>query len=305
MSALILTFAAIYLMVASLGVLLFNRGTGSAAARISDVINPRRKSKGLMGTLQNTGSSLSGIVGQLEHVLPKSQAEVSIVKLRLGRAGYRGESTVSVFYGCKVAVPVLLALLFFLTGAASVNPFMMYAMALGVGFLGPDFWLGNQIKKRQKEIRRALPDVLDLLVICIEAGQSLDQATGRTAIELAKAHPALCDEFKVLILEQKAGRPRAETWKNLADRTDEETLRNLSAMVIQAEQFGTSIARTLRVHADGLRTQRVQSVEEQAAKTSVKLVFPLVLFIFPALFLVTIGPAAILMMESFAQLNNP
>jgi tight adherence protein C len=164
--------------------------------------------------------------------------------------------------------------------------------------------LGRKIKARQKRIRRGLPDVLDLLVICTEAGLSLDQATARTASELSKAQPDLCDELGIVVLEQRAGRARADSWKQMADRTGVDSLRNLVSMLVQSEQFGTSIAKTMRTHADTLRTQRIQAVEEQAAKTSVKLVFPLVFFIFPALFIVTLGPAAILMMESFKQLNN-
>jgi tight adherence protein C len=141
--------------------------------------------------------------------------------------------------------------------------------------------------------------VLDLLVICIEAGLSMDQATARTAQELKKAQPELCDEFGVLVLEQRAGRARADAWKHLAERTGVESVRNLVSVLVQSEQFGTSIAKTLRQHADALRTKRIQHVEEMAAKTTVKLVFPLVFFIFPALFLVVLGPAVLLMMDSF------
>ena len=148
-------------------------------------------------------------------------------------------------------------------------------------------------------MERGLPDVLDLLIICIEAGLSLDQATARTAEELVKAQPELCDEFGILVLEQRAGRARSEAWKNLSERTGVESIRNLVSVLVQSEQFGTSVAKTLRVHSDTMRAKRIQQVEEMAAKTSVKLVFPLVLFIFPALFLVTLGPAVILMMESF------
>ena len=180
----------------------------------------------------------------------------------------------------------------------------MYASALGLGFLAPDFWLGKMIKGRQKKMERGLPDVLDLLVICIEAGLSLDQATARTAEELKKAQPELCDEFGVLVLEQRAGRARSDAWKHLAERTGVDSLRNLVSVLVQSEQFGTSVAKTLRQHADTLRSQRIQKVEEMAAKTSVKLVFPLVFFIFPALFLVTLGPAVILMMEQFKTLIN-
>jgi tight adherence protein C len=177
-------------------------------------------------------------------------------------------------------------------------------MTLGGGFLAPDFWLGKKIKKRQKKLTRGLPDVLDLLVICMEAGLSLDQATARTAQELKSSQPELCDELNIVVLEQHAGRGRADAWKNMAERTAVESVRNLVSMLVQTEQFGTSIAKVLRVHSDTLRTQRVQMIEEMASKTSVKLVFPLVLFIFPALFLVTLGPAAIVMVESFKSLTN-
>jgi tight adherence protein C len=170
--------------------------------------------------------------------------------------------------------------------------------------LAPDFWLGKQIAKRQKRLTRGLPEVLDLLVICMEAGLSLDQATARSAQELSKSQPELCDELGMVVLEQRAGRARSEAWKKMSERTGVECLRNLVAMLVQTEQFGTSIAKMLRVHADTLRTQRVQMIEELAAKTSVKLVFPLVFFIFPALFLVTLGPAMIVMMEQFGKMTG-
>jgi tight adherence protein C len=298
----ILTFAAVFLLVATLGLLLFYRER--VLGRIAEVVHPRRGRRSLRGALEQTGSSLGGMVGQFEHVLPKSQAEVSIARQRLQRAGYRSPADVSLFYGFKVVVPLGLAALALVSRVAEMSPFFVYAMALGLGFLLPDFWLSHSIKARQQRIRRALPDVLDLLVICIEAGQSMDQAVARTSTEMRNAYPDLCGELGLLLLEQRAGQGRTETWKNLAERTGEQSIRNLVSMVVQSEQFGTSIARTLRVHADSLRTQRVQMVEEQAAKTSVKLVFPLVLFIFPALFLVTLGPAVILMMESFNTLNN-
>jgi len=297
MGFVIFTFCVVFLLIASSGLLLFYRE--AMIQRISDVINPHPKQKSLLSTLQDSGFSLGGVVEHFENVLPKSQAEVSVVLQRLIRAGYRNESAVKIFYGSKVLVPLLLCALALVTGLADLSPFFVYASALGLGFLAPDFWLGRQIKKRQKKIRRGLPDVLDLLIICIEAGLSLDQATVRTAQELRKAQPSLCDELNVVVLEQRAGRPRDETWKHLAERTGVDSVRNLVSMLVQSEQFGTSIAKTLRVHSDTLRTQRVQQVEEMAAKTSVKLVFPLVLFIFPALFLVTLGPAVILMMEQF------
>jgi tight adherence protein C len=162
--------------------------------------------------------------------------------------------------------------------------------------------LGRQISNRQAKIRRGLPDVLDMLVICVEAGLSLDQATARTAEELRQSQPILSDELGVVALEQRAGSARSEAWKHLADRTGLDIVRNLVSMLVQSEQFGTSIAKTLRVHSDTLRTKRVQEVEEKAAKLSVKLLFPLVLFIFPSLFVVVLGPAVILMADSFKSL---
>ena len=245
--------------------------------------------------------ALGGVVEQFERLLPKSQAEVSIAQQRLIRAGYRRDSALKNFYGAKVIVPIILCALVTVTGAARANPFIIYLAALGFGFLAPDFWLSRQISKRQTAIRRGLPDVLDLLVICIEAGQSLDQATKRTSEELRLAQPAITDELGVVVLEQRAGRPRTDAWRNFAERTGVDSVRNLVSVLVQSEQFGTSAAKTLRIHSDTLRTQRRQKVEEQAAKTSVKLVFPLVFFIFPSLFLVALGPAVIIMSESFQQ----
>jgi tight adherence protein C len=155
--------------------------------------------------------------------------------------------------------------------------------------MGPDFWLGRADQEAAKAHSPGLPDVLDLLIICVEAGLSLDQATARTAVELKQAQPELCDELNIVVLEQRAGRARSDSWRNMADRTDVDSVRNLVTMLIQSEQLGTSIARTLRIHSDTLRTQRVQAVEEAAAKLTIKLLFPLVFFIFPSLFLVTSG----------------
>ncbi len=270
--------------------------------RISEVVNPRSKPKTLLSTIQETGASLGGVVEQFENVLPKSQAEVSVAKQKLIRAGFREDSAVNMFYGSKVVAMFLLCALALVTGLGSMSPFFVYVLALALGYLAPDFVLGWMISKRQSRIRRGLPDVLDLLVICVEAGLSLDQATARASVELASAQPALCDELRVVVLEQRAGRPRTETWKHLAERTGVDCIRNLASMLVQSEQFGTSIAKTLRVNSDTLRTQRVQQVEEAAAKTTIKLLFPLVLFIFPSIFVVILGPAVIRMMDSFKSM---
>src|ERR1700744_572580 len=291
-----ITFIVIFLLLATGGLLLFYRD--ATLQRIAAVITPESRRRNLRETIRQTGTSLGGMVEHIERVLPKSQAEVSVTQQRLIRGGFRKDAAVNYFYAAKVLVPLLFLLLALVSGFGS---FVIDAVALGLGFLAPDFWLGRRISKRQASIRRGLPDVLDLLVICIEAGLSLDQATARTAEELQKAHPAISDELNIVVLEQRAGRPRADAWKHFAERTDVDSVRNLVSVLAQSEQFGTSIAKTLRVHSDTLRTQRRQRVEEQAAKTTVKLVFPLVLFIFPSLFLVALGPAAIIVLESFKK----
>jgi tight adherence protein C len=298
----IFTFGVVFLLIVSGGFLLFYRE--EMLQRITDAINPHPKQKSLLSTIQQTGHSIGGVVGSFENVLPRSQAEVSVALQRLQRAGFRDESADKIFYGSKVLAPLLLCFLILVTGLGAYGGIFMYILALGVGFLAPDFWLGRRITKRQSAIRRGLPDVLDLLVICIEAGLSLDQGTARTAMELKAAQPELCDELNIVVLEQRAGRARGDAWKHLAERTNVDCVRNLVSMLVQADQFGTSIAKTLRVHSDTLRSQRVQAVEEAAAKTTIKLLFPLVLFIFPSLFVVTLGPAFISIMGSFANLNH-
>ena len=291
------SFVVVFLLIASGGLLLFYRQ--AMVQRLSSVVTPRTKRGGLLDVIQQTGTQIGEKVGRLDRVLPKSGAEVSIVEKRLIRAGYRNESAVKVFYGAKVLIPLLLCLIAIVTGMASASPLFAYASALGLGFLLPDFWLGRQISKRQKQIRLGLPDALDFLVICIEAGLSMDQATARTAEELRLARPALSDELDIVVLEQRAGRVRSEAWRQFADRTDVNTVRILVSVLVQSEQLGTSVAKTLRIHSETLRTQRRQQIEEQAAKTSVKLVFPLVFFIFPSLFVVTLGPEMIIMAQSF------
>ena len=298
----VFAFLGVFLVIVSGGLLLFYRE--EMLQRISDAINPQPKEKSLLTTIQKTGLSIGGVIEHFENVLPKSQAEVSIVLQRLQRAGFRDESAVKIFYGSKVLVPLLFCILVLVTGLGDMGGFIMYLIAAALGFLAPDFWLGRRIKNRQSKVRRGLPDVLDLLVICIEAGLSLDHATARTAVELKTAQPEVCDELNIVVLEQRAGRPRTDAWKHMAERTDVDCVRNLVTMLIQAEQFGTSVAKTLRIHSDTLRTQRVQAVEEAAAKTTIKLLFPLVFFIFPTLFVVVLGPAILSIMDSFKGLNH-
>ncbi len=298
----IVSFCVVFLLIASGGLLIFYRET--VQARISAAINPHLKRRSLKAKLQDTRGILGDVVEQFERVIPRSDAEVSVIQKRLILAGFRKDTAVKIFYGTKVLAPLLLLGIAVVTGLARQSPFFILIACLGLGFLIPDFWLGKLISKRQASVRRGLPDVLDMLVICIEAGLSLDQATARTSVEMQQSQPVLSDELGVVALEQRAGTPRSDAWKHLADRTGVDNVRNLVSMLVQSEQFGTSIAKTLRVHSDTLRTKRVQEIEEKAAKLSVKLLFPLALFIFPSLFLVVLGPAAISMSESFKTLFN-
>src|SRR5579863_114327 len=295
----VISFLIAFLLIASGGLLIFYRDT--IQERISAALYPRANKKTITTTLEETRHVLGGVVEHFEKILPRSQAEISVVQQRLVRAGMRSDTAVKSFYGAKVMTPVLLILLSWVTGLMHLSPFFILTLAAGIGFLLPDFWLGRKIANRQAEIRKGLPDVLDLLVICVEAGLSLDQATARTSAELSKAQPALSDELGIVALEQRAGRARSDSWKHMAERTDVDVIRNLVSMLVQAEQFGTSIGKTLRVHADTLRTKRIQEIEEKAAKLSVKLLFPLVLFIFPSLFVVVLGPAILVMIDSFKE----
>ncbi len=300
MGVAVAAFFAVFLLIASAGLLVFYRET--IQARISAAINPAVKHKSLKTTILDTREVLEGVVERFEKVVPRSEAEVSVVQQRLIQAGFRSDEAMKVFYGAKVMVPLFLCLLALVSGIGNQNPFFIYIACIGLGFLAPDFALGRMISTRQAKVRRGLPDVLDMLVICVEAGLSLDQATARTAEELRGSQPVLSDELSVVALEQRAGGARSDAWKHFADRTGVDVVRNLVSMLVQSEQFGTSVAKTLRVHSDTLRTKRVQEVEEKAAKLSVKLLFPLVLFIFPSLFVVVLGPAVIMMSESFKSM---
>lgn len=297
MLILLLLFIGVFTLISGIGYAWFHKE--SAVARVMAVISPHEQKPKLSGTLQTAGSSFGAVMERLEKVVPKSQSEISVVQQRLIRAGYRKDMAVTYFYGSKVVVAAFFCAVITFTGLAAHSPILFYVMAIGLGYLAPDFWLGKMIKSRQARIRSTLPDLLDLLVICVEAGLGLDQATARAAQELQRSHPMLADELDIVVLEQRAGRPRSDAWRHMAERTDVDTVRNLVSMLVQCEQFGTSIAKILRTHSETLRTQRIQTVEEMAAKTTVKLIFPLVIFIFPVLFLVTLGPAVIMMSDEF------
>lgn len=210
---------------------------------------------------------------------------------RLALAGFRKPVYVDIFLVARLAVPALGALAVALF--VRENIIFYFFVALVVGYFIPDFWLSYAISQRQQRIRLSLPDALDLMAICMEAGLGMDQALVRVGQELRSSHPALGEEFLQINMEQRAGARRLEAWKAFANRTDVESVRSFVAMLVQADRFGTPLAKALGTFSDSLRTQRRQRAEETAAKTTIKLVFPLVLFIFPTIFIVTLAPAVL------------
>jgi tight adherence protein C len=218
-------------------------------------------------------------------------------QLLMVRAGYRSPEAMMAVRGFKILVPVALVAAVFFTGAYTFNPFLVFGMAAVAGYLLPDMWLTWRVRARQRLLRRALPDGLDLLVICVEAGLGLDQALLRVAQELNVAHPELSDELQLVNLEMRVGKTRLDAMRELARRTGLDDIKALVSMLIQTERFGTSVAQSLRVHSDDLRMKRRQRAEEMAAKTTVKMVPALVFFIFPALMVVILGPAIIAIMR--------
>ena len=223
---------------------------------------------------------------------PKSPKEMGSLRLRLVQAGYRRDEALTIFFGIRVMAA--LALFVFLSTSIIARPNLLMALAgLGAGYVLPGMALARMAKRRAHRIRLALADALDLLVVSVEAGLGLDQAMSRVGSELAFAYPELSDELRLVNLELRAGKARGEALRNLADRTGVDDLSSLVTMLIQTDKFGTSVAQSLRVYSETLRTKRRQRAEEAAAKTGVKMVFPLVFCIFPAIWIVTIGPAAI------------
>lgn len=221
---------------------------------------------------------------------------------RLGVAGYRKPEDADTFLSLKLLAPVVGILLATFAGASN---FILYSIVLAVvGFFLPDMWLFNAISRRKAKIGRALPDALDLLVICMEAGLGIDQAVIRISGEIQPVHPELSEELAIIGREMRAGKPRLDAWRSMADRVDLDTVRQFVAMLVQTERLGTPIARALGTFADGLRIKRLMLAEEQAAKTTVKLIFPLAIFIFPALFVVLLGPGVLSMMKTFQDLGR-
>jgi tight adherence protein C len=264
-------------------------GRSAETARLAEVAGTELPSSRMLGKAGGEGrinaDRIAEVLGPVSRVL--GVQEDSDLTRRLASAGYRRASHAQIFTSVKILLPLLAGAG---VGVATKSFFYMVVSA-AVGFLGPDLWLSTAISSRSNRIRLSLPDALDLLVICMEAGLGLDQAMIRVGSELKISHPDLSEEFLIVNLEQRAGKPRLEAWRHMADRTGVENVRSFVQMLVQTERFGTPISKSLGVFADNLRVRRRQQAEEMAAKTTIKLIPPLVLFIFPSLFIVLLGPA--------------
>lgn len=245
------------------------------------------------------------VEGLGERITNQAQEDGPTQKL-LVEAGLRGRQALSLYQGIRVVLPIgLAALAIFVApilGFSFARTLMATVWLAAMGWVGPVFYVRRRANARKKELQLALPDTLDLLVVCVEAGLGLNQAIVRVSEEIRHVSLVTSEEFALVNLEIRAGTSREDALRNLGERTGQEDLRSLVAMLIQTDRFGTSVAQALRVHSDTLRSKRKQRAEEAAAKTTIKMLFPLVFFIFPAMFVVILGPAMIQITKTLGEM---
>jgi len=259
------------------------------------------------------GEAPAGLLGPLFAVLQdvgkifgaEKKTDTKEKRLTFLRAGLRGETTPLVFWGAKYALGILFPAVFIFSKPVFLNQttpsmVLLWGICLAMaGFYIPDLWLKLKTKHRKEQIRDSLPDALDLLVVCVEAGMGLDSAINRVGEEIRISSPAISDEFRLFNLEVRAGKEKRDALKNLSLRTDLEDVNSLVTLLIQTEKFGTSVAQSLRVYSDAFRTKRAQRAEEIAAKLPVKIMLPLTFFIFPCMFITILGPGIIKIFRVF------
>jgi len=240
----------------------------------------------------------------MKPVMPKSDEEMSTLREKLAQAGFRRESATRYFLASKtiVALGAAIAALIIAWGRGlePLHMFGLVAFVGGSGFMLPNFWLSTAIKQRSEKVRNGLPDSLDLLVVSVESGLALDAGIQRVSDEMANVHPELSEEMQIATLETQMGVPRSESLENMARRCGVSEVQSLVAVITQAERFGTSVAKALRTQADTLRAKRRLRAEERAQKTAIKLMVPLMLCIFPSIFIVMAGPAAMKIIAAFS-----
>jgi tight adherence protein C len=270
----------------------------SRPASLAEIEDPKLRKERFQGVME-TAKALSG------PLMPQTELEQSELRIKLANAGFRSDSAVAVYLGLRfvtLIVFTLLAVAVFLPKygltTAALKPIVVSA---GFGFYTPSIVLWFLRKKRQEEIFLSLPDALDLLVVCVESGLGLDAAMRKVCDEMKDHAKVISEELSLANFQLQMGRPRREVLHDLGVRTGVDDVRSLAAILIQADRFGSSIAQALRVQSDSMRTRRKQLAEEKAAKTAVQLIFPLVLFIFPGIFVVLVGPAAISIMNTMMK----
>jgi len=245
--------------------------------------------------------SITNIAAAIARKLPASASTASALQLRLMSAGYRDPGAVTVLYGLKLLamIGITLVMLFFGMSSEMAAPLRLLGVLIGVvaGFRLPDYFLARQAARRRKKLQRALPDALDLIIVCAEAGLTVDRAFNSVTQQLALVHPELTDELGLVSAEIQAGLRRREALDNLAIRTQEPEIRKFAGVVAQADRFGTSMGEALRAHGEYLRVRRRQEAEEKASKVSVKMIFPIFFFIMPCMMLVTVGPAVVVILK--------
>jgi tight adherence protein C len=282
-------------------------GKTRAVERLDEIKNPalRRRKVEESATVIKKTDAMSRVLAKASPMArplaPKNEQEAGKLKTRLVIGGFRGENAPSVFLGLKF-IGLLVGLFTSGVTIAAVSEFSQGSLMKGVAFAGVLFYLPDIVlwfiaSKRKENIFLGLPDALDLLVVCVEAGLGLAQAMRKVSEEMKKTYRVIADEFALANFQLQVGRQRAEVLHELGMRSGVDDLRSLAAILVQADKFGSSIAQALRVQSDSMRTRRRQLAEEKAAKTAVKLIFPLVLFIFPGIFVVLVGPAAITMVR--------
>ena len=290
-------FAAVVLIVLAVAYG-FSGASLPAAERLTRLWQPPSADKRL-GFRDKQKQKVQQVLGDVGRLVPTSSKGLPHTQRMMARAGFRRPESVMAMQGVKVLLPVALVALVYFTGLYHQSPIFILAFAAIGGYLLPEFWLTASVRSRQQRLRLSLPDCLDLLVVCVEAGLALDQAFMRVTQELRIVHRELCEELDLVNAEIRIGRTRLEALRELGDRTGVEDIKSLVAMLVQTDRFGTSIAQSLRVHSDELRTKRRQRAEEMAAKATVKMIPPLVFFVFPALFVVILGPAVISLYRHF------
>ncbi len=302
----LLVFGALVAGIFSLLSLLSNRNSRaverldriSRPASLAEIEDPKQKKDRFQGVME-TAKALSG------PLMPQSELEQSVLKIKLANAGFRSDSAVAVYVGLRVGTLLLFTILGLAVTlpqhglkASALKPVVFFA---GAGFYLPSIVLWFLRKKRMEEVFLTLPDALDLLVVCVESGLGLDAAMRKVCDEMKDHAKVICEEFSLANFQLQMGRPRREVLHDLGVRTGVDDVRSLAAILIQADRFGSSVAQALRVQSDSMRTRRKQLAEEKAAKTAVQLIFPLVLFIFPGIFVVLVGPAAISIMNTMLK----